>query len=69
MASISFLPGLSWPTLPEARTIRMIDRDELQRRFDVLRESWLEATGGDLVQVTINLGAIFDELQDLLGGD
>ena len=45
---------------------RMVSTDRVKRELDDLRGQWQEATSGQLDQVTINLGALFDDIQTLL---
>lgn len=45
---------------------RMVSIDRVKRELDDLRGQWQEATGGNMHQVTINLGALFDDLQTML---
>lgn len=68
MAQIVFTPGLTWANLPTTETRRLIDADTLRAQIETMRREWTEATG-DISRVTCNLGAIFDELLDLAGGE
>lgn len=68
MASIDFRPGLSWANLPPAQAKRLVDSDWLRGQIEAMRQEWTDATG-DISKVTCNLGAIFDELGELIGGD
>lgn len=45
---------------------RMVPTDKLKQQLDDLRGEWEEATGGNMHRVTINLGALFDDLQELI---
>lgn len=45
---------------------RMVSTDSVKRELDDLRGQWQEATGGNMHQVTINLGALFDDIQALI---
>jgi hypothetical protein len=61
--------GINLANLQICRLIRLIDRDYLLDRFAAMRAAWTEAAGGDLSSVTVDLGSIFDELNDLVGGE
>ena len=45
---------------------RMVSTDRIKRDLADLRGEWQEATGGNMHRVTINLGALFDDLQELI---
>lgn len=69
MASIALFPGLTLSKLPPARVVEIVDRAELRRRFDALRDDWMEATGGELESVTLNLGALLADFEQLINGE
>jgi len=60
--------GFTLANLQTCRLSRMIDMDYLLDSLAALRAEWLEATGGDLSKVTFDLGALFDELGQLIEG-
>lgn len=68
MAQIVFTSGLTWANLPTTENRRLIDADTLRAQIEDMRREWTDAAG-DLSRVTCNLGAIFDELLDLAGGE
>jgi hypothetical protein len=68
MAQIVFTPGLTMANLPPTRAVQLIDADWIRGQLETMRQEWSEATG-DITRVTCNLGAIFDELQALVGGE
>jgi hypothetical protein len=68
MAAISFRPGFTLENLPKATTRQLIDRQELVSRIAEMRSQWADATGGDLARVTLDLGLLFDDLVNLVGG-
>jgi hypothetical protein len=68
MAQIIFAPNLDPGNLPPARSVTLVDSAWLRMQLDNMRAEWTEATP-DLSKVTCNLGAIFDELGELIGGE
>lgn len=67
--NISLRSGLSLDHLPPTKVTKLIDVDELKAGIEGFRGMWKEATGGDLHQVTLDLGLLFDDLAVFLGVD
>jgi hypothetical protein len=68
MAQIVLSPGLTWAKLPPTQSVQLIDPGALRLQIESMRREWTDAAG-DLSKVTCNLGAIFDEFADLVGGE
>lgn len=68
MAQIVLNPGLTMANLPPAQLTRMIDADWLASQVANMRQEWQD-TGADLSKVTVNLAQVFDDLNDLIGGE
>ena len=52
---------------PVIQLTRFANYDQVRDGLDQLRADWQEATGGDMSRVTLDLGALFDDLAELLG--
>ena len=68
MAKVSFRQGLNWENLPVSTERKVLDRDGLKYNLEAMRQQWQEACGEDLSHVTLDLGLLFDDFLNLLGG-
>lgn len=68
MATVFFRQGLNWENLPVSTERKVLDRDGLKYDLEVMRQQWQEACGEDLSHVTLDLGLLFDDFLNLIGG-
>lgn len=68
MATVFFQNGLNWDNLPVSTERKVLDRDGLKYDLEAMRQQWQEACGEDLSHVTLDLGLLFDDFLNLLGG-
>ena len=68
MAAISFRSGMNWDSIPAAVTRQLVDRRQLVLKLAEMRSQWAEACEGDVTHVTLDLGLLFDDLVNLVGG-
>jgi hypothetical protein len=68
MSNIVLHPGLTWETIPVSTVRTMVDRSELLKRLDTFKAEWIEASVGEMGEVTIDMASLFDDLNKIVGG-